>query len=303
MSRFIVLPEVDMTTSVTSSSEVCFATAAELARRIRDREISSAEVTDAFLARIVAHNDKLNAIVQVFEADARSRAREADDALARGQSWGPLHGVPVTIKEMFLMANTPSTLNSRRMKDFVAPEDGVIVKRLKSGGTVILGKTNVPANLQGYQVQGDIYPEGKNPHRLECSPGGSTGGGAAAVAAGMTALELGADGGGSLRVPAHFCGVFCLKPYQAWVGRGHRAILWRPRRAARPRLVRSCIQTLQERQRARFRWGSASIQRLLLALCWTVQRERPSGTRHAARHVEGRTSHRCPTYWSVLVGT
>ncbi len=201
-----------MTTAATPTSDVCYATATELARRIRDREISSAEVTEAFLARIAAHNSKLNAIVHLLETYARSRAKEADEALARGESWGPLHGVPVTVKESFLIANTPSTLNSKRMKDFVASEDGVIVKRIKSAGAIILGKTNVPANLQGYQVQGDIYPEGKNPYRLECSPGGSTGGGAAAVAAGMTALELGADGGGSLRVPAHFCGVFCLKP-------------------------------------------------------------------------------------------
>jgi amidase len=199
-----------MTTAATSN--LCYATATELARRIRDREVSSAEVTEAFLARIAAHNSKLNAIVHLFEARARSRAKEADEALARGQIWGPLHGVPVTIKENFLMANTPSTLNSKRLKDFIAPEDGVLVKRIKGAGAVILGKTNVPANLQDYQVQGDIYPEGKNPYRLECSPGGSSGGGAAAVAAGMTALELGADGGGSMRVPAHFCGIFCLKP-------------------------------------------------------------------------------------------
>jgi len=201
-----------MTTAANSTSELSYATATELARRIRDREISSAEVTDAFLARIAAHNGKLNAIVHVFEADARSRAKDADKALARGEIWGALHGLPVTIKEQFLMANTPSTLNTKRMKDFIAPEDGVIVKRIRSAGAVILGKTNVPANLQGYQVQGEIYPEGKNPYGLEHSPGGSSGGGAAAVAAGMTALELGADGGGSLRVPAHFCGVFCLKP-------------------------------------------------------------------------------------------
>ncbi len=192
-----------MTTTATPP-DLFYATATELARRIRDREISSAEVTEAFLARIAAHNSKINAIAQLFERDARSRAKEADEALARGQIWGPLHGVPVTIKEPFLMANTPSTLNSRRMKNFIAPDDSVLVKRVKSAGAVILGKTNVPANLQGYQVKGDIYPEGKNPHRVECSPGGSTGGGAAAVAAGMTALELGQDGGGSLRIPAHF---------------------------------------------------------------------------------------------------
>ena len=201
-----------MTKTATSSSDLCYATATELARRIRDREVSSTEVTEAFLARIAAHNDKLNAIVQLFEREARSRAKEADEALARGQIWGPLHGVPITVKEQFLIANTPSTLNSKRLKNFIASEDGVLIKRIRSAGAVILGKTNVPANLQDYQCKGDIYPEGKNPHRVECSPGGSTGGGAAAVAAAMTALELGADAGGSLRVPAHFCGVFCLKP-------------------------------------------------------------------------------------------
>ncbi len=201
-----------MTTDATSTPDVCYATATELARRIRARECSSVEVTEAFLARIAAHNHELNAIVQLFEAEARARAKEADEALTRGQCWGALHGVPVTMKEQFLVANTPSTLNTKRLKSFIAPEDGVLVKRIRSAGAVILGKTNVPANLEGYEVQGDIYPEGKNPHGLEYSPGGSSGGGAAAVAAGMTALELGADAGGSLRVPAHFCGVFCLKP-------------------------------------------------------------------------------------------
>ncbi|WP_292360149.1 amidase [Mesorhizobium sp.] len=201
-----------MTTAATSTSNLCYATATELAQWIRDGELSSVEVTDSFLRRIAAHNGKLNAIVQLFEDDARSRARAADDALSRGENWGPLHGVPVTTKEMFLIANTPSTLNSKRLKNFVASEDAVLVKRIRGAGAVILGKTNVPANLQGYQCKGDIYPEGKNPYRLECSPGGSTGGGAAAAAAGLTALELGADGGGSLRVPAHFCGLFTLKP-------------------------------------------------------------------------------------------
>src|SRR4030095_6007977 len=108
--------------------------------------------------------------------------------------------------------HTPSTRNWRRIKNFIAPDDSVLVKRVKSAGAIIVGKTNVPANLQGYQVKGEIYPEGKNPHRVECSPGGSTGGGAAAVAAGMTALELGQDGGGSVTTSAHFCGVFCRKP-------------------------------------------------------------------------------------------
>jgi Amidase len=211
-NQHVLMANVNMATVAGSASELYYATATELAQRIRDRDISSVEVIDAFLARIGAHNGTLNAIVLLFEAEARSRAREADEALARGQIWGPLHGVPVTIKEMFLIANTTSTLNSKRLKHFVASEDGVLVKRIKAAGAVIFGKTNVPAKLQGYQCKGDIYPEAKNPYRLECSPGGSTGGGAAAVADRMTALELRADGRGSLRVPAHFCGVFCLKP-------------------------------------------------------------------------------------------
>src|SRR6266545_1512918 len=98
-----------MTATAIPTLDLCYATATELARRIRDREISSAEVTEAFLARIAAHNSRINAIVQLFEAEARTRAKEADEALARGQNWGPLHGVPVTVKEQFLIANTPST--------------------------------------------------------------------------------------------------------------------------------------------------------------------------------------------------
>ena len=203
---------VNMPTAAPLGSDIGYATAAELARRIRDREISSAEVTRTFLERIASHNDRLNAIVHLVERDATSRAKEADEARARGQNWGPLHGVPITVKEAILVANTPSTMNSNRLKNYIASEDAPIVKRVRAAGAVILGKTNVPAELRGYQVEGDIYPVGRNPYRLECSPGGSTGGGAAAVAAGMTALELGIDGGGSLRVPAHFCGVFCLKP-------------------------------------------------------------------------------------------
>src|SRR5262249_13388885 len=154
------ISDVNMASVAGSISDLCYATATELARRIRDREISSMEVTKAFLARIAAHNSKLNAIVQVFETEALSCAKKAGEALARGQIWGPLHGVPLTIKEMFLIANTPSTLNSKRLKNFMASEDGVLVKRIKSAGAVILGKTNIPANLQGYQCKGDIYAEG-----------------------------------------------------------------------------------------------------------------------------------------------
>jgi amidase len=207
---------------MTTEAPLCYATATDLAARIQGREVSSLEVTKAFLARIDEHDPTLHALAQRFDDEALSRAAEADAALARGESWGPLHGVPVTIKEQFWIAGTPSTLNSKRNRGFVASEDAVIVTRIKRAGAVVLGKTNVPAELTDYQVRGDIYPECKNPYDLDRSPGGSTGGGAAALAAGLTPLELGADLGGSIRVPAAFCGVFGLKPSERTIPRhGH----------------------------------------------------------------------------------
>lgn len=209
--------------------EITYQSATSLAGLIRSRAITSSEATRAHLAQIAKHNSVLNAVVQLFEADALARASEADGALARGELWGPLHGVPVTIKEAFWIKGTPSTANSKLNKDFVASEDAVVVARIKRAGAVILGKTNVPANLAGYQVKGDLYPEGKNPFDTGRTPGGSTGGGSAAVAAGMTPLELGGDSGGSLRVPAHFCGLYGLKPTDKTVPR--HGMVPRPRKA------------------------------------------------------------------------
>lgn len=189
-----------------------YRSATELAALIRNKEVTSIEVMKAHLSQIKRHNNALHAIIQLFEGEALALAAEADEALTRGKLWGPLHGVPITVKEQFWVKGTPSTINSKYLKDFVAPEDGILVTRIKQAGGVILGKTNIPANLTDYQVQGDIYPEGTNPYDTERSPGGSTGGGAAALASGMTPLELGGDFGGSIRVPCHFCGVYGLKP-------------------------------------------------------------------------------------------
>jgi amidase len=138
-------------------------------------------------------------------------AASCDQETKEGKFRGPLHGVPVTIKEQFWIKGKKSNTNFKMLRDFVAPEDAVIVKRIKKSGGIILGQTNVPKNLLDYQVAGDLYPEGKNPYNTDYSPGGSTGGGAAALAAGFTPLELGGDFGGSIRVPSNFCGLYGLK--------------------------------------------------------------------------------------------
>lgn len=194
--------------------------ASELAALIRDRSIKSADLVEQHLAQIAKHNPSLNAFVLVLEQQARDAAAACDRETEAGRSRGPLHGVPISIKEQFWVKGTRSTLNFKMLKDWTAEEDADIVTRLRAAGAVVLGKTNVPLNLIDYQVQGDLYPEGKNPYRPDYSPGGSTGGGAAALASGMTSLELGGDFGGSIRCPANFCGLFGLKPTDGTIS-GH----------------------------------------------------------------------------------
>ena len=189
-----------------------YKSASELAQLIRTGQAASAEIIKEHLQQIKNHNDKLNALVTIFENEALQTAAECDKEAIQGNFRGPLHGVPVTIKEQFWIKGQRSNTNFKMLKDFVAPEDALIIDRIKKSGAIILGQTNVPKNLLDYQVWGDIYPEGKNPYNTEYSPGGSTGGGAAALAAGFTPLELGGDFGGSIRVPANFCGLYGLKP-------------------------------------------------------------------------------------------
>ena len=183
-----------------------------LAHLIRTRQATSTEIIKEHLQQIKNHNDKINALVTIFENEALQTAAECDKEARQGNFRGSLHGVPVTIKEQFWIKGQRSTINFKMLKDFIAPTDAVIIERIKNSGAIILGQTNVPKNLLDYQVWGDIYPEGKNPYNTEYTPGGSTGGGAAALAAGFTPLELGGDLGGSIRVPANFCGLYGLKP-------------------------------------------------------------------------------------------
>ena len=189
-----------------------FRSAKQLASDIRRRKLGCLEVLDLYLARMERLNGKLNAIVVTDVDGARRRARQADAALRRGKPWGPFHGVPITIKESYDVAGMPTTWGLPALKDNVAPRNALAVDRLLAAGVVLFGKTNVPAWLADYQSYNDVYGTTNNPWDLARSPGGSSGGSAVALAAGLTGLEAGSDIGSSIRNPAHYCGVFGHKP-------------------------------------------------------------------------------------------
>jgi amidase len=191
--------------------EYSTASAGALARALAERQVSALELFEAAVARIEAENPKINAVVVRDYDRAREAARAADDALARGEV-RPLLGVPMTVKESNNIAGLPTTWGFAEFAGWTARSDAVAVARLKAAGAVILGKTNVPPGLADWQSANPIYGRTNNPHDLGRSPGGSSGGSAAALASGMVPLEFGSDIGGSIRVPAHFCGVFGHKP-------------------------------------------------------------------------------------------
>jgi amidase len=192
--------------------DLAFADASTLAAKIRAKEISSIELLEHYVNRMERYNPEINAIVVTQLDKARGRARAADAALAKGESWGPLHGVPMTVKESYDIAGLPTTWGDPKLKDNIATADAVACQRLQGAGAVIFGKTNVPINLADFQSYNEVYGTTGNPHNLERTPGGSSGGSAAAMAAGLSALEMGSDIGGSIRNPAHYCGVFGHKP-------------------------------------------------------------------------------------------
>jgi amidase len=196
-----------------------YRSASDLAKLIREEQATSTDIVKEHLDRIKERNSELNAFVSVFEDEALAVAAERDQQARQGKFLGPLHGVPVSIKEQFWIQGKKSTINAKMHKDFVAPADAVIVGRIRNSGAVILGQTNIPRLLTDNQVWGDIYPEGMNPYNTDCTPGGSTGGGAAALAAGLSPLELGGDLGGSVRCPANFCGLYGLKPTESTIPR------------------------------------------------------------------------------------
>jgi amidase len=186
--------------------------ASELAAAIRRKEISSLELTELYIDRVEKYDKRVNAVVVHDFERGRDATRSADDALARGESFGPLHGVPMTIKEAYDIEGLPTTWGIPAFKDNVATQDSEYVRRLKAAGAHFFGKTNVPLELADFQSFNDIYGTTNNPWNLERVSGGSSGGSAAALAAGLTALEAGSDIGGSIRNPAHFCGIYGHKP-------------------------------------------------------------------------------------------
>ena len=188
-----------------------FATATDTLRALRNRNISAIELLELHLARIEQHNPALNAIVTLNTDEARQAAEQADEARARGDD-RPLLGLPFTIKDVLETAGLRTTAGYPPLADYVPPQDAPVVARLKAAGGVLLGKTNTPTLAMGAEPNNPIFGRTNNPWNPLHSPGGSSGGEAAAIAAGLTPLGVGSDAGGSVRIPAHFCGVYALKP-------------------------------------------------------------------------------------------
>lgn len=200
-----------------SGRPIVFLPASDLAVAIRSGTFSSYEVVSAHINHIHKYNPDLNAIVVLNEQAALERAREADVALSIGEYWGPLHGVPVSIKDHFAVKDTRITNAFTPLADQVTDYDATVVKRLKDAGAIILGITNMPVMAMDVQTDNPIYGRTNNPWDRTRTPGGSTGGGAAAVASGMSPLTIGSDLGGSIRIPSAFCGIYGIKPTENYV--------------------------------------------------------------------------------------
>jgi aspartyl-tRNA(Asn)/glutamyl-tRNA(Gln) amidotransferase subunit A len=191
--------------------EICYAPATELARRIRSKELSPVEVVQAHLERIEAINPRLNAIV-IFAQDALEQARAAESAVMRGGPLGPLHGVPYTLKDCIDTAGIRATRGSKLFEGFVPQADATVYTRLRQAGGILLGKTNMPEFALWWETDNLVFGRTNNPWNLSRTAGGSSGGEAAAIASGLSPLGVGTDLGGSIRAPAHFCGIVGLKP-------------------------------------------------------------------------------------------
>ena len=202
--------------------------ACELAAMIRARQVSPVEVLDAHLAVIVQVNPKLNAIVTLAEPQAREQARAAEAAVLRGEETGPLHGLPVGIKDIVYTAGIRTTFGSPLFKDFVPEEDAEVVRRLKAAGAIVLAKTNTPEFATGANTVNDVFGATRNPWNPALSPAGSSGGSAVAVAAGMLPIAQGTDFGCSIRIPAAFCGIVGIRPTPGLTPNHPMALAWDP---------------------------------------------------------------------------
>lgn len=216
------------------SRDAAHAGARELAAAVRDGVVTSAQVVDGHLERVARHNPALKALVLVATDAARARAAEADAALDRGEHWGPLHGVPITVKDSFETAGILTTSSHPPLADHVPTRNATAVERLVRAGAIVMGKSNLPELERDVQSWGPLFGRAANPWDVTRTPGGSTGGGAAAVAAGLSPMELGSDTAGSVRVPAHYTGTFSLKPTEHRVSLAGKV----PPRPGRPRGMR-----------------------------------------------------------------
>ena len=192
--------------------DLIFASASSIADAIRDKKVSALEVVEAHLRRIEEINPKLLAVVQLVEERALQEARAADEALAKGESKGPLHGVPITIKDSLDTADVITAGGTKGRASFVPDKDATVVARMRGAGAILIGKTNTPELTMSGDTENLVYPRTNNPYDLSKSPGGSSGGAAAIIAAGGSPLDLGSDTGGSIRLPAHKCGIAGIKP-------------------------------------------------------------------------------------------
>src|SRR5579863_1992034 len=200
-----------------------------MATMVRERQISPVELVDAHLRQIAAHNPRINAFVVLLEEQARAAAKQAEAAIARDEPLGLLHGVPVTIKDSFDVANLPTLCGTKFRLGHRAAADATAVARMRAAGAIILGKTNCPEFLSNYETDNYITGRTNNPWDLDRTPGGSSGGEAAAIAAFFSAGGIGSDGGGSVRIPAHFCGIAGLKPTPGRVSAaGHFPVISHP---------------------------------------------------------------------------
>lgn len=214
------------------SDDLCALTAVELAARIRARQLSAREVMTAHLARIERVNPSVNAIVTLVAERAMAEATKADEAQARGDTLGPLHGLPVAHKDLVDTAGIRTTRGSRFYRDFVPTSDALIVSRIRGAGAITLGKTNTPEFGAGSQTFNAVFGATRNPYDLAKTVGGSSGGAAAALTTGMVPIADGSDTGGSLRNPAAFCNVVGFRPSPGRVAR--RDAPWSPWRCPAP---------------------------------------------------------------------
>lgn len=192
--------------------EFAFQPAVQLVKAIQDKRVSSSDLLELYIERYEQYNPSINAIVEIDFPTARAQARQADKALANNERWGPLHGLPITIKDYINVSGLHTTYGSPMFKDYLPTSNADVVQPLIDAGAIIFGKTNLPLWATGSQSFNEVYGQTNNPWDVTRTPGGSSGGAAAALAAGLTGLDIGSDLAGSIRSPAHFCGVYGHKP-------------------------------------------------------------------------------------------